>query len=351
MVAVFAILSILFAVVALFYFQMPMLVQNLPLSWLLNFGWKRMLIRFIALCLFVLFLKFQTSIWQIASVGVLFFAVWIFSFFFKSNILFKALSASNITKNNLPYSNNTEVVGFVSQNNTAVCYPIYEMVSSRHIINDLIDSDKIMITYCPACGSCMIFNRVVNGKELQFEVANGIYRRNMLMTDDVTNSIWQQSTGECIEGEMRGTQLEFLSYQQMTAEEWLKLNPNSLFTYESETAPKALFSQNKIAKFMNKLSKMEGPPNKNSKTLALNEKVWGVEINGYSKAYPVSELKKITRIIDKIGNVEIEINYNSTTKKIEGKEIATGKNLNFQFHWWVGWVEFHQNSEVWKAKY
>lgn len=350
MVALFALLSICLAFAALFYFQLPMLIQILPLSWLLNYRWKRMIVRIIALCLFLLFFKFQTANWQIVVVGIPFFTLLLFSFFFKSNSLFKALSVNHFQKIAIPYLSNVEVVGFISQNNTAICYPIYEMVSSRHIISDVIDGDKIMITYCPACGSCMIFNRVVNGKELQFEVANGIYRRNMLMTDNLTKSIWQQSTGECIEGKMKGTQLVFLPYQQMTADEWLKSNPNSLFVYENENAPKALFSQKSISKLMNKISTTEGLPSKHSKILALNEKVWGVEINGFSKAYPISELIKIDQIKDKIGNIEIEINYNSKTKKIEGCETESGRPLNFQFHGWIGWVEFHQKSEVWRAK-
>lgn len=350
MTVIYGILSILFAFASFFYFQMPMFVHKIPLSWLLNYGWKRMLLRLIALCFFIIFINANSFGWQLILIGIPFFIFWTLSFFLKSNIMFKALSTNHITKNNMPYSGKTEVVGFVSQSNESVCYPIYEMVSSRHIVNDILENEKIMITYCPACGSCMIFNRVVNGKELHFEVANGIYRRNMLMTDNVTNSIWQQSTGECIAGTMKGAQLEFLPYQQMNAEEWLKIYPNTFFVYENHNAPKALFSQEKIAKLTNKLSATEGPPNRHSKTLALNEKVWGIEINGFSKAYPISELKKITHITDKVGNVEIEINYSSTTKKIIGKEIISGKQLYFQFHWWIGWVEFHQNSEVWKVK-
>jgi hypothetical protein len=350
MTILFALLSICLAFVAQFYFQLPMFVQKLPLSWLIKFGWKRMLIRIIALGVFILFLSYQPAIWQIVLAGIPFFMLWLSSFFLKSNSIFKALKTTDITKNNSPYQSGVEVVGFVSSINTSICYPIYEMVSPRHIINDEIEADKIMITYCPACGSCMIFNRIVNGLELNFEVANGIYRRNMLMMDNETKSIWQQSTGECIEGKMKGTQLEFLTYQQMTTDEWLKYYPNSLFAYENENAPKAMFSQKSIANFMNKMVTQEGPPNKNSKTLPLNEKVWGLEINGISKAYPVAELKKISPINDNIGEIEIEINYNSKTKKIEGKELKSGKPLTFQFHWWIGWVEFHQNSEVWRAK-
>lgn len=344
-----AILCLLLTLIALFYFQMPMFIPKLPLSWLTNYAWKRMAIRIIALLFFLLFFKHQDAIWQLALVGIPFITIWVCSFFLKSDHLFKALSAKNIIKNNSPYPNNVEVIGYISQNNVAVCYPIYEMVSPRHIINDEIDSDKIMLTYCPACGSCMVFKRMIQGRELHFQVANGIYRRNMLMLDHETKSIWQQNTGECIEGALKGSQLEFLPYQQMTSEEWLKSNPSTQFIYEKEDAPKALFSQNKIANFMKKLSAIEGPPNKNSKKLAFNEKVWGLEINGYSKAYPVSELKKITQLTDKIGNVEIEINFNSQTKKIDGKEMATRKPLKFQFHWWIGWVEFHPNTEVWKV--
>ena len=85
-------------------------------------------------------------------------------------------------------------------------------------------------------------------------------------------------------------------------------------------------------------------------SLPLPESIWGVEIEKFSKAYPLSELKKTTTFTDKIGTYTVQITYHPESGLIEGINVATGKKLVFQNHWWFGWKEFHPETEIWKYK-
>lgn len=75
------------------------------------------------------------------------------------------------------YPGDAEVVGYVDENKNAICYPINEMIMPRHLLNDIFCERPIFVSFCAACRSTIIYNPVVEGKRLIFEVL-GVYRRN-----------------------------------------------------------------------------------------------------------------------------------------------------------------------------
>lgn len=346
---IFAFAGIILALLSFYYFQMPMFAQKLPLSWITFSFWNRNALRILALLFFAAFISTHPGSGLLISISIPFAFFWVGSFLLSSSSMFTGLAESHITQSKTPFADkNTEIVGFANEAGNARAYPIYEMISPRHIVHDSVGMDKILVTYCPACGSCMIFDRVVDGRELTFEVGNGIYRRNMLMKDTQTGTLWQQGTGEAISGKLKGALLNFLPYQQMTAENWGQQYPDSLYVYEKANAPKGLLPQKFLAKLLFSFSKVEGPPHKGRKLMPFNTKIWGLNINGQAKAYPIAELKKaIGPFTDKIGNLEFKVLYNSNNNSISGFDISTNAPLTFQNHWWIGWVEFHPNTEIW----
>jgi len=108
---------------------------------------------------------------------------------------------------------NTEIIG-ISKNNISVAYPL-EVVIPRHIINDKIEDKNIVVSYCAICRSALIFNAEIEGEKLYFKVS-AVWRRNMVMIDDQSKSLWQQATGECIYGKYKGKHLELLSGCRLT---------------------------------------------------------------------------------------------------------------------------------------
>ncbi|MFD1344228.1 DUF3179 domain-containing protein [Litorisediminicola beolgyonensis] len=91
----------------------------------------------------------------------------------------------------------------------ARAYPLRYLIW-HEIVNDSIGGVPIAVTYCPLCNSAMVFDRRVDGRELEFGVTGKLRNSDMIMFDRQTESWWQQAVGEAIVGELTGTELESL---------------------------------------------------------------------------------------------------------------------------------------------
>lgn len=91
-------------------------------------------------------------------------------------------------------------------------YPL--AIMTRHeIVNDVFGDVPVAVTYCPLCNSALAFVRQVDDVTLRMGVSGNLRNSDLVMWDDVTESWWQQFTGEGIVGEYTGTQLEILPTQ------------------------------------------------------------------------------------------------------------------------------------------
>ena len=81
----------------------------------------------------------------------------------------------------------------------ARAYPL--AILTRHeIANDTIGELPIAVTFCPLCNSAIVFDRRVDDSTLRFGVSGLLRFSDLIMWDDVTQSLWQQLTGEGIVG-------------------------------------------------------------------------------------------------------------------------------------------------------
>jgi hypothetical protein len=351
MTATFGILSLILSVVSALYLQLPTFLLSLGYGWSHNYPTKRWMLRILALVTFLFFIRTNPAPWAILSIAIPFAFFWIYSLFNAYPNFFITLDDKQIIKQkDAIYPGNIEVVGYTDDNGNSICYPINEMVMPRDILNDTFDGKPLLVTYCAGCRSTMLYNPVVEGKRLTFEVLS-IHRRNMTMRDLQTGTVWQQATGEAMFGMLKGKQLASYYYQQTTLKDWINGNPNTFVAKEGDNIRKGLVPKGLWLKVLEKVTGAFVGPGKTDLTgLPLREKVWGLHLNGQSKAYPISELKKVTHITDNVGHVDIVIEYNSDTNQISGINKATNERLKFQNRWWLGWKEFHPNTEIWKAK-
>lgn len=349
MATFFAILAFFFAIVSLAYLQLPTFLLMLGYRWFYHYKLKRWIFRILALISFTLFLFFTQTALIIILVSIPLAFLLIMSLLNANPKVYIALREHEVLKlKEHVHLENIEVLGYVDEADNAICYPLLELVKPRHLLNDTFMKKPLFVSYCMACRSAMVYNPVVDNLRLHFEVL-GVYRRNMVMSDLETGTIWQQGTGEAVYGKLKGKQLVYLPYQMMTINEWLKLYPNSLIAAEADTVRDGLFSKDRLMKMMKITERLVAPGQTDLSGLPLREQVYGVVVNGYSKAYPITELNKTeSTFSDKIGPVEVLINYNKSTNFIEVKDVSSGETLTAQSHWWFGWKEFHPKTEIWK---
>ncbi|PSQ56994.1 hypothetical protein BRD18_08095 [Halobacteriales archaeon SW_7_71_33] len=68
----------------------------------------------------------------------------------------------------------------------------------------------VAVTWCPLCGSAVVYSRRVAGHELEFGVSGKLADDDLVMYDRQTGTEWKQSTGEAIAGELAGERLTAL---------------------------------------------------------------------------------------------------------------------------------------------
>ena len=115
---------------------------------------------------------------------------------------------------------------------TVKVYP-YNILNWHEIVNDTIDDVPVSVTFCPLCGSAIVFDRRVNENVLTFAVSGSLLESNLIMFDRQTETLWQQSTGEALAGTHLGTRLELASFQLGTVGEIAAEYPDALILSEN----------------------------------------------------------------------------------------------------------------------
>jgi hypothetical protein len=100
-----------------------------------------------------------------------------------------------------------------------------------HVVNDDIDGQPVVITYCPRCCSGIAFDPTVAGERLLFAVfGNERYRHDKqkyrLIVMDESGTLWDQE-GRALFGKLRGASLTPLPTEVTAWREWQRRFPNS----------------------------------------------------------------------------------------------------------------------------
>ena len=98
----------------------------------------------------------------------------------------------------------------IEETTPAKAYPL-RILHYHEIVNDVIDTPSghvpVAITWCPLCGSAVVYERRVAGRCLEFGVSGKLADDDLVMYDRETESEWKQSSGTCIGGALAGATL------------------------------------------------------------------------------------------------------------------------------------------------
>jgi len=83
----------------------------------------------------------------------------------------------------------------------AKAYPLSILIW-HEIANDNVGGVPVVVSFCPLCYSAIVYSRKVNGAEPYFGVSGLLRHSDMIMYDNITESYWQQLSGEAIVGDM-----------------------------------------------------------------------------------------------------------------------------------------------------
>jgi len=103
-----------------------------------------------------------------------------------------------------------EPVVVVTDGDAAKAYPI-QILIWHEIVNDVVGTRPVSVTYCPLCNTALAFDRRLDGVVLDFGTTGRLRHSDLVMYDRQSESWWQQASGEGIVGVHAGRRLEFVS--------------------------------------------------------------------------------------------------------------------------------------------
>ena len=77
----------------------------------------------------------------------------------------------------------------------------------HEIVNDTINGRPVAVTFCPLCNTAIAYERQVGERTLDFAVSGLLRNSDLVMYDRSTETLWQQSTGRAIVGNLVGARL------------------------------------------------------------------------------------------------------------------------------------------------
>ena len=149
-----------------------------------------------------------------------------------------------------------------------------------------------------------MYSREINGKEYTFGVSGKLIMNALVMYDRQTVSFWSQILGVAVDGELKGTQLEYLPSWQTTWADWKSRHPDTLALRKGFSGDYDPYD----SYYASSSSGVIGRANfVIEEDLYAKEFVIGVEVNSEAVAYPFSVLNQKPIINDEIGGTSVLI--------------------------------------------
>ena len=128
---------------------------------------------------------------------------------------------------NANFMSDSDTVIGLHVNGESKAYPLFIMVW-HEIVNDTIGGKPVSVTYCPLCYTNQVFERIIDGEEVEFGTSGKLYNSNLLMYDRLTDSYWSQALGTAVTGELSGYDLTLVPFDVITWGDWKKIHPDTL---------------------------------------------------------------------------------------------------------------------------
>jgi len=235
------------------------------------------------------------------------------------------------------------VIG-VTRNGEARAYPI-AIMNWHEIVNDQIGEESIVVTYCPLCGTGMVFLAPTG---LGFGVSGLLYNSDVLLYDRQSESLWSQIMMQSVSGERVGEKLELLPASHTSWKDWSARFPGSK-VLSTRTGMRRDYSRSPYAGY-ERSRKLYFPVSSRDMRYHPKEQVIGVSTDGADKAWPFAELAKSDgAVIDTLEGERVTVRYNSEARSGAVFD-ETGAEIPSVIAYWFAWMSFHPQAEIYEAQ-
>jgi hypothetical protein len=110
---------------------------------------------------------------------------------------------------------------------TTRAYPV-RVLDFYEVVSDGFEGRPVAVTWCPLCGSGVVYDRRVGGRTLSFGVSGKLADDDLVLYDRETESEWKQSLDRAIAGPLEGAELDVLPARTMRNSRFRECYPDGL---------------------------------------------------------------------------------------------------------------------------
>jgi hypothetical protein len=213
------------------------------------------------------------------------------------------------------YLRDDDIVLGVERNGEARAYPL-RILNWHEIVNDVLGGDPIVVTFCPLCGTGIVFDPRIGGAALEFGVSGLLHNSDLLMYDRRTDtpSLWQQALGQAVVGPRTGQRLAMLPAVQTRWADWTRRHPETT-ALSTETGYGRDYGRDPYAGYALD-SRLFFAVKGERPDLPRKALVFGLVHAGQARAYPVDALAKEPVVHDRVGGERVVVLTESEGKSV-----------------------------------
>lgn len=231
---------------------------------------------------------------------------------------------------------------------TVKAYPV-KIMRWHPVVNDSFEDVPVYVGYDPVSDLGLAYKRIVkmpNGDEkVTFKTSDKMYNSNPLVEDLETKTKWSPYLGEAILGRLAGRRLEELPVVITPWSDWKRAYPSTR-VLSIDTGYKREYEKNVYEDYYRGNYLMFEVEYEDGR-LFNKDRVYGVNVDGAVKAYPVKLLKRGMAFKDKVGAHFLNVSFDefgifSATAEVDAK-------VSVRKLFWFSWVAFNPETALYEA--
>jgi hypothetical protein len=240
-----------------------------------------------------------------------------------------------------PWSDDDLVMG-VAHGGEARAYPL-DILVWHELVNDTVGGRPILVSYCPLCGTGIVFDRRIDGSTRTFGVSGLLYRSDLLLYDRETESLWSQISSNAVTGPSRGKRLTQVRARTLTWAQWRERHPETtVLTHRTGHARR--YGQSPYGDYAQS-AKLYFPAPRDDRYHPKMPTV-GLRIpGGAARAFPASEIQSAGGVVEEeFEGRPVRVAWDGECFLVDAPddvEIVEG--------YWFAWAAFHPHTTIFTA--
>jgi hypothetical protein len=243
-----------------------------------------------------------------------------------------------------PWPDDEVVVG-VALGGQARAYPL-AILTWHELVNDTLAGRHILVSFCPLCGTALVFDREAGGSVRSFGVSGLLYNSDLLLYDHETESLWSQIASSAVTGPAMGTRLRVLRSAQLPWRDWKERYPDTT-VLSRDTGHRRPYGRDPYAGYSTSESIMFPAPldgRYHPKMPTLGVRLPG----GAARAYPAVELSRAGgRVEESFEGHRISIGYDPEEQVFR---FDAPPEIEVIEGYWFAWAAFHPKTTVFRSE-